>query len=321
MKALVTGGTGFVGSHLLEQLLRRGDEVRALVRSPAKARELGLDGVTWIRGDLDDRPALTAAAEGVDVVYHVAGLVAARNEAEFQRVNVEGTRQLLEAATPFGPRMVFISSLAAGGPSVPGRPLAGGEAPSPVSAYGRSKLAAEAVVRSGQLPWTIVRPPAVYGPRDREMLRVFRAAQLGLAPVLGTGAQELSLVYGPDLAGAIIAAGTADQALGGIFYPAHPEVTTSERLVRRVAGHLGRAVRVFRIPEMVGRSALQVTGALARLADQATILNPDKANELFQAAWTVDPTPLTEATGWQATHGLDAGIAATVSWYRKAGWL
>lgn len=321
MKALVTGGTGFVGSHLLEHLLRRGDLVRALVRSPDKARGLGLEGIEWVRGDLDDLPALSRAAEGVDVVYHVAGLVAARNEAEFQRVNVEGTRHLLEAATPFGPRVVLVSSLAAGGPSVPGRPLTGSEPPRPVSAYGRSKLGAEALVQGGALPWTIVRPPAVYGPRDQEMYRVFRSAQLGIAPVLGTGSQELSLVYGPDLAEAIIAAGTSSQTPGGIYYPAHPDVITSERLVRRVAGQLGRGVRVLRIPEVVGRSALQVTGALARLADKATILNADKANELFQAAWTVDPTPLTEATGWRAAHDLDAGIARSIAWYRGAGWL
>ena len=321
MKALVTGGTGFVGSHLLEHLLRRGDTVRALVRSPEKARGLGLEGIEWVRGDLDDLPALTRATQGVDVVYHVAGLVAARDEAEFHRVNVEGTRRLLEAASPFGPRFVLVSSLAAGGPSVPGRPLTGAEPPRPVSAYGRSKLGAEAVVQGGTLPWTILRPPAVYGPRDREMYRVFRSAQLGIAPVLGTGLQELSLVYGPDLAEAIIAAGTSSQTPGGIFYAAHPDVTTSERLVRRVAGQMGRGVRVLRIPEAVGRGALQVTGALARLADKATILNADKANELFQAAWTVDPTPLTEATGWRAAHDLDAGIARSIAWYRNAGWL
>jgi nucleoside-diphosphate-sugar epimerase len=321
MKALVTGGTGFVGSHLLETLLRRGDSVRALVRAPAKAQRLGLQGVEWIRGDLDDEAAMGRAAEGVDVIYHVAGLVAARGEAEFRAVNVEGTRRLLEAAAPFGPRFVLVSSLAAGGPSVPGRPLAGTEPPQPVTAYGRSKLAAEDVVRGGPLPWTIIRPPAVYGPRDRELFRVFRAAQLGVAPVFGAGDQELSLVFGPDLAEAIAEAGTSAAAAHGLFYAAHPEVTTAERLVRQVAKGMGRDVRVIRIPVAVGRAILQATGAIARLAHQATILTADKGNELFQAAWTCDPASLVEATGWRAGHDLDAGIARTVAWYRAAGWL
>jgi len=321
MKALVTGGTGFVGSHLLEALLRRGDTVRALVRSPARAAALGLDDVAWIPGDLDDPDALTRASEGVDVIYHVAGLVMARDEAEFHAVNAAGTRRLLEAAAPFGPRIVLVSSLAAAGPAAPGRPLIGTEPPRPVTAYGRSKLAAEAIVRTGPLPWVIIRPPAVYGPRDREMFRVFRAAQLGVAPVFGTGDQELSLVFGPDLAGAIVAAGNARDALGGVFYAAHPEVTTSERLVRRVAAGFGREVRVVRIPVPVGRAMLAVTGVAARLTSRATILTADKGNELFQPAWTCDPTPLAEATGWRAGHGLDAGIAESIAWYREAGWL
>jgi nucleoside-diphosphate-sugar epimerase len=277
--------------------------------------------VEWIRGDLDDPEALTRASEGVDVIYHVAGLVMARDEQEFHAVNADGTRRLLEAAAPFGPRVVLVSSLAAAGPTAPGRPLVGTEPPRPVTAYGRSKLAAEAIVRSGPLPWAIIRPPAVYGPRDREMFRVFRAARLGVAPVFGAGDQELSLVFGPDLAGAIVAVGHAAGAVGGTFYAAHPEVTTSERLVRRVAAGFGREVRVLRIPLVVGRAMLAVTGAAARLANRATILTADKGNELFQPAWTCDPAPLTEVTGWQAGHGLDAGIAASIAWYREAGWL
>jgi nucleoside-diphosphate-sugar epimerase len=321
MKALVTGGTGFVGSHLLEALLRRGDAVRALVRSPAKANALGLEGVEWIRGDLDDPEALARAAEGCDAVYHVAGLVMARSEAEFHAVNVTGTRRLLDAAAPFGPRFVLVSSLAAGGPTVAGRPLSGGEPPRPVTAYGRTKLAAEAAVREGPLPWTIIRPPAVYGPRDREMFRIFQSARLGMAPVFGEGNQELSLVFGPDLAEAIVAAGTAPAALGGTYYASHPDITTTERLIRRMAEVMGSRVRIVKVPFALGRAVLHVTGAAARLANRATMLTADKGNELFQPAWTCDPSPLTEATGWRAAHGLEQGIRRSIAWYQEAGWL
>ena len=322
MKALVTGGTGFVGSHLLNTLLRRGDQVRALVRSPGKGTALGLTGVQWVSGGLDDLGALQRTAAGVDVIYHVAGLVAARSEAEFFDVNVEGTRRLLEAASHTGaPRFVLVSSLAAGGPTVPGRPLTGGEPPDPVTAYGRSKLAAEEIVRGSPIPWTIIRPPAVYGPRDREMFRLFRSARFGVAPVFGTGSQELSLIYGPDLAEAIAAAGAAEATAGRIYYAAHPERLTAEALVRTIGNAVGRRVRILRIPHGVGRGLLHLTGAAARLVNRATVLNPDKAEEFFQAAWTCDPSSLTRDTGWHASSDLATGAAHTLAWYRDAGWL
>lgn len=320
MRALVTGGTGFVGSHLIETLLRHGHEVRALVRSQAKATALGFKGVEWVRGDLDDPAALRHAAGGIDVVYHVAGLVAARNEAEFLEVNAGGTRRLLEASGEAS-RFVLVSSLAAAGPAIRGRPLTGAEPPRPVTQYGRSKLAAEEVVRSGPTPWTIVRPPAVYGPRDREMFRLFRSAQLGVAPVFGAGDQELSLVYGPDLAEAIAAIGTSPTAAGRIYYPAHPELVTTQELVRTIGRAMGREVRVIRIPEAVGRGVLQITGAIARLGDRPTILTPDKAREFFQPAWTCDPASLAADTGWQAGRDLATGAAETIAWYRREGWL
>ncbi|MGH7580741.1 MAG: NAD-dependent epimerase/dehydratase family protein, partial [Gemmatimonadales bacterium] len=141
MKALVTGATGFVGSHLVEALHRRGDEVTALVRSPAKAAALGPLGVRLVAGDLDDRDSLARAVRGQDLVFHVAGLVAARSEGEFMRCNRDGTAHLLAAGTAAGiSRFVLVSSMAAGGPASPGRPLTGAEPPRPVTAYARSKL-------------------------------------------------------------------------------------------------------------------------------------------------------------------------------------
>src|SRR5687768_3198073 len=167
MRALVTGATGFVGSHLAAALQQRGDEVTAVARSPQRAAALGAAGVRVIAGDLHDTKALQRAAEQQDVIFHVAGLVAARDEAEFMWANREGTRNVVAAAEATGEaRFVLVSSLAAAGPSRRGVPLSGDETPRPVTAYGRSKLAAETVVRDSALPWSIVRPPIVYGPRD-----------------------------------------------------------------------------------------------------------------------------------------------------------
>lgn len=322
MNVMVTGGTGFVGSHLVEALARRGDRVTALVRSPAKAEALRRLGARIVEGDLHDEHALRVAAEGQDVVYHVAGLVAARNEAEFLRGNREGTRRVLEAAAAGGrPRFVLVSSMAAGGPAERGRPLAGEESARPVTQYGRSKLAAEAVVQAGPLPWTIVRPPMVYGPRDTEVLKVFRLARLGIAPVFGDGAQELSAVHAADLAEALVAAGTAPAAERRVYYPCHEEVFTSAAFARAVGAAMGRSVRVVPVPHGLGRTVLRGTGALAALAGRSTILTADKANEFFQPAWTGDPGPLARDSGWRAAYDLARGLAETYRWYREARWL
>jgi dihydroflavonol-4-reductase len=322
MKALVTGATGFVGSHLVEALIARGDAVTALVRSPGKAALLNALGVPQVKGDLHDHAALRSATDGQDVIYHVAGLIAARSEAEFLHGNRDGTANLLEAARASGgaPRFVLVSSMAAGGPSPRGVPLDGSQPSRPVTQYGRSKMAGEEVVRSSTLPWTIVRPPMVYGPRDREVLKVFKLAG-ALTPVFGDGSQELSAVYGPDLADALVAAGTAAGTVHRTYYACHPEVFSSGDLVRRIGALRGRQVRILPLPRWLAVAALSLTGTAARIAGKATILTPDKAHEFFQPAWTGDPAPLVRDSGWQPAHDLTAGLQATADWYRAHGWL
>ena len=322
MKALVTGATGFVGSHLAETLRRRGDEVTVLARSARKAEALQPLGVRVVSGDLRDTAALARAAEGQDEIYHVAGVVAARNEAEFLAANRHGTANVVAAAAGAGrPRLVLVSSMAAGGPSPRDRPLRGDEPPAPVTAYGRSKLAAEQVVRASPLPWTIIRPPTVYGPRDHEVLKVFQLVRFGIAPVFGDGTQQLSAVHGADLADALIAAARSGGTTGRTYYACHAEVVSSAELVRYVGEAMGRRPVVIPVPALLGRALLRVTETSARIARQATILTADKANEFFQPAWTGDPTPLTQDSGWSAARDLRTGLAETYRWYRSAGWL
>jgi len=318
MNVLVTGATGFVGRHLVDALVQAGDTVTALVRSPEKARLLSKSGVRLAPGHLGSMETLRSAVHGQEVIYHVAGLIAARNEAGFLAVNRDGTLRLLEAAADAGrPRIVLVSSLAAGGPVARGARRSGDEEPAPVTAYGRSKLAGERAVRRGSLPWVIVRPPAVYGPIDTEMLRVFRAVKLGVVPVFGDGSQELSLVYGPDLGRALSAAGRTPAAEGKVLYPCHPEVITTAALVGIVADAMARRPRLLPLPRWVAQGALGVTGTLARLTGRATVLTPDKAKEFFAPAWTCDPGPLTAITGWKAEFDLARGAAATAAWYRE----
>lgn len=323
MRVLVTGGTGFVGRHLIDALLRRGDTITVLVRTPRKAAGLADLGVRCAPGDLSDSESLRAAARNQDAVYHVAGVVAARYEAEFLEVNRDGTARLAAAVTAESPeaRVILVSSMAAGGPTDRGARLLGTGPSRPLTAYGRSKLAGEDALRTSKLRWSIVRPPAVYGPGDTEMLRVFKAVRLGFVPVFGDGNQELSLVYGPDLGQALAATGHSDAAIGGIYYACHPEIHTSRSLVATIAAALGRQIRIIPLPRGLAAVALRLTGGAARLSGRATLLTPDKAQEFFAPAWTADAEPLAAAAGWRAAHDLAAGAAATAAWYRTAGWL
>lgn len=324
MKALVTGATGFVGSHLVNQLLEQGHQVTALVRSLERAAPLAERGTRLVLGDLADTDAIRAASHGQDVVLHSAAMTGAVNEAEFMAANRDGTSRIVDAAIAAGvPRLVLVSSAAAGGPSQPGIPRTGiGETDAPVTMYGRSKLASEQVVRDAPFDWTIIRPPTVYGPGDTANLhQVFRAARrFGTAPVFGDGSQEVSLIHVDDLAAAIIAA-AAPEASRGTFYVNHPRSLTSEELVREIGRAVGRDLRVIHLPQWVTRNALQVTGTWARVFKRKTILHADKVHEFVQPAWTGDPARFTEATGWTPRWDHPEGFAETARWYRERGML
>lgn len=324
MRVFLTGATGFVGGHVVDRLLARGDSVTALVRSPARGAGLAARGVRLVAGDLHDLPALHAGVERADAVLHIAALTGAVDEAEFLSANRDGTANVLTAAAlaPQRPRLVYVSSMAAGGPARRGAPKREAGDDHPVTMYGRSKLAGEVVLRASPHPTVILRPPSVYGPRDRDnFLALFRAARTGFAPVFGAGTMELSLIHVGDLADACVAALATPGIEGRTFYVNHPQVVTSGDLVRRIGAAMGKRVRVIGIPEWLARAILTVTGGTAALLHRKTILRADKANEFFQEAWTADPAPFMTATGWRATRELTAGLVETYAYYREAGWI
>ena len=324
MNVFVTGSTGFVGAHLVKALRARGDSVAALVRQPALATRQGWDrDVRLVRGDLNDDAALREGCHGADVVYHVAGKIAARNAAEFLATNRDGTAHVLEAARDAeAKRLVFVSSLAVAGPTTPGHPIDEQRPPAPVTDYGRSKLAAEVLVRASPLPWTIVRPPVVYGEWDRGTLKIFQLARRGIVPVFGDGSQELSVIHAEDLARSLIAAATSPAAVGRVYFASHPTATTSRALVLAAGRALGGGTpRIVPVPPLVARGVLWAAGALAHIAGRATLLSADKGNEYLAPAWTCRSDALTRDTGWHAEIALDDGLRRAADWYREVGWL
>lgn len=322
MNVFVTGGTGFVGAHLVRALQARGDRVTCLVRRPELAERLGWHDVRLVRGDLDDASALREGCDGAALVFHVAGKIVARNAIEFMATNRDGTANVLEAAQEHGvARFVLVSSLAAAGPTTPGHPIDESRHPAPVTDYGRSKLAAEVLVRAMPFPWTIVRPPVVYGEWDRGTLKIFQLARGPIAPVLGDGSQELSVIHAEDLARALIAAGTSPAAEGRVYFASHAVTTTSRGLMLACGRAQGSKPRIIPIPSGLARGVLWTVGSLAHLAGRATFLSADKANEYLAPAWTCRADALTRDTGWRTEIDLEPGLARTAAWYREMKWL
>lgn len=327
MRVLVTGGTGFVGSHVAATLCGRGDEVHCLARRPEQASFLSSLGARVAPGSLDDPESLNAAVARVEVVYHLAGLTAAGSERELLRVNAEGTARLLAAVRAANPglrRFIHVSSLAAVGPTDRGQRLTEDSPCRPVTAYGRSKLAGEAAVRGAPaLPWTIVRPPVVYGPRDLELLRMFRIVRSGFAPVFGLGRRELSLVYAEDLAAGIALAADAAVAVGQTYHLAHPAVVRTRELVREIGRAVlgGRSPLIVPVPPAIAARVVRAIGRAATTAGRRTVVSEDKLAEFLAPAWGTTVDKAERELAWRPAYDLRAGVAATAAWYRKEGLL
>jgi nucleoside-diphosphate-sugar epimerase len=328
MTILVTGGSGFLGSHIVEQLSQSGRSVRALVRRSSDTKFLRtLSNVELFDGAVDDRQSLEKAVAGVEAVVHSAGLVKARSLDEFMRVNAKGTEALLDACLTQQAtlkRFVLVSSIAVGGPSdAHGNPVPLDAIPRPVTDYGRSKLAAEqaALAKKDALKITIIRPPAIYGPRDREILAFFKSIKLGVLPLLGSPNSKLSMAYGPDCARACIRAIDVEVPSGSIFAVDDGAVHTMAELIREAEAAVGkRAFLRIPLPRRIVEGAALLSEAYGRATNRAVMLTRDKCNELFDQ-WVCDSSSTQRELGWAPSMTFSQGVQRTVDWYREAGWL
>jgi nucleoside-diphosphate-sugar epimerase len=295
----VTGGTGFVGSRLIDAALAEGHAVRALTRRTQPIRE----GVTWVAGVLDTPDALSDLVSTADAVIHVAGTLGATGRAAFAAGNIEGTRAVVEAAKVWAtPRFVHVSSLAAREPAL--------------SDYGWSKHEAEGVVAGSGLPWTIVRPPAVYGPGDHEQRDLFRLAKLGLAIMPPPG--RLSAIHVDDLVRLLLAlvAAPADQML---YEADGPDGGFTHR---DYFAAIGAAVGRAPLPLPLPTGLLKLASCADRLMrrDRAK-LTPDRVAYMVHPDWVADPAKAPPAALWQPRIALREGMADAARWYRAQGLL
>ncbi len=311
--AAVTGASGFVGPHLVAALNRHGWTVRLLLRRWSPLPSLAGVAAEIVWGDLSDQGALARLVEGVDAVVHAAGLIKARDPADFLAVNRDGTARL--AALAPDARFLLLSSLAAREPGL--------------SPYGASKRAAEEALAGRAGPWLAVRAPAVYGPGDRETLAYFQAAERGIGPSpMGTSkrgtAARLSLIHVEDLAEALALALALDRPLPPSVYEIDDGRTEgySYADMADAAGQaLGRRVTGLPIPRPVMAAVAWLNGMRQALGGQTQILTAGKVAELFHGDWVAHDRRLAAATGFAARHDLRTGFRDTVLWYRAHGWL
>jgi len=322
---LLTGATGFIGSHVAEELIRRESAVRCLIRPGRKGlswvRDLQLDIVT---ADLNDRDALTNALSGIETVLHVAGVTKAKSKRDFIRGNVDTTRCVLEAAVRNGvQRFLFVSSLTVTGPSSDGVPLSEDASCLPLTSYGVSKLEAERVVQSygDRLGVTILRPPAVYGPRDRDTFEIFRWVSYGIKPLIGAGERTLSMIHVRDLARAIVTAAFHERTTGQTYFVSDEHPYPFDTLIRLLTDIMKRRTITVPIPGPLLYALAAVVEGVSVVLSRPAILNIEKARDMLQRHWVCDPSRLAADTGFRPEVKIAEGLAETYRWYLREGWL
>ena len=299
----ITGATGFVGSATLDTALAKGLRVRALTRKTAKER----DRLDWIGGTLEDAAALGRLVEGADAVIHIAGLTSTPNPGRFEAANVTGTANMIAAAKAAGiQRFVFVSSLSAREPEL--------------SEYGASKARAEALVKASGLDWTIVRPPAVYGPGDKDMFELFRAAKYGFVPVPPKGAT--SIIHVEDLARLLIALAPVNpMTKGQVYEPWDDNAFGYEH--KKLAKMIGEAVGnenavAAALPPTIMRLGAQLDGFLR---GGKAKLTEDRVGYMLHPDWVCDLKKAPPISIWQAIWPGREGLKMTAEWYKEQGWL
>jgi nucleoside-diphosphate-sugar epimerase len=310
----------------VDRLLEQGHEVRVLVRRTSNLRWLEGKNVQLVEGDIRDASTLEDFVRDADYVYHIAGVVKARDRAGYFDGNVKSTENMLEAAKRFAPnirRFLYVSSQTAAGPSPSlERPIREDDPPHPITTYGESKIAAENAVRAaGDIPWTIVRPPAMYGPRDTEIYIYFQTISRGLNSMIGFDDKRLSLLHCDDLVRGMILAAESENSIGETYFISSEEFYSWPQVGQLTAEIMGTRYLTVRLPHGLVYMVAGFSQFAAGLQRKPATLNIEKARDITQRYWTCDVSKAKRDLGYSQGVGLEEGIRNTVDWYREHGWL
>lgn len=325
-RVLVTGANGFVGSHICEALCNSDFGVKALVRKTSDLTNIRHLDLELAYGDLTDPDSLGEAVGDVDAVVNNAGVTKALDVSQFERVNFRGTENILkavEAANPGIRRFLQISSTAAAGPAPSSNPINEDHTPAPVTAYGRSKLAGERAVLAfkDRFPVTILRPTAVYGPRDKEMLSFFKAISYHIKPTFGPGECYMNFTYVKDLAAVVVKLLTVDPPSGHVYFVAENRSYSYSEAGDIISEVLGVRALDVHVPISIMKIAGRISEGLANMRNKPSIFTADKVNEITAKYWLVDSSRIVKELGFKSSTAFKEGVRETVDWYREKGWL
>lgn len=324
--SLVTGSTGFVGSHLVDRLLNLNHRVRVILRKESKLKWIDKSKVEIFYCDYKDIECLKKAVNGVDYIFHVAGVIKSKTKEGYYKGNVQVTKNLLHAVAEENKsleKFVFVSSQAAAGPSPDGIPKTEEMECNPVTSYGKSKLLAEQEVKKLEniIPYTIVRPSAVYGPRDQEILLFFQTLKKGIQPLVGFDEKYVSLVYVDDLIDGILLAAFSDKSINQTYFISSEKGYSWSEIGDLSSKILGLELIKLKIPHSVVYLVAVISQFLSYFKDDATILNLEKAREMIQKSWVCSVEKAKSELGYSQKTQLEEGIRKTINWYKDAGWL
>ncbi len=317
---LVTGGTGFVGSHLLDWLSAHGEPARCLLRPTRVPRRLP-PGIEAIPGDLITGQGLPGALDGVDTVIHLAGVTKALSPAGYYQGNAQATKTLASALQGRSIRLVHVSSLAAIGPSLDGAPVSENAIPHPFTNYGRSKLEGERIARALAPDCVIVRPPVIYGPRDTGLLQIFKSIARGVVLEISGGDRFFSAIYVHDLVDGLLNAARNPNAPGRDYFLSFATPFAWSELSAAAARIMRCRPRLVRVPVPVARAIGFGAELWSHLSRNPGIISREKVAEASCRAWVCDPRRAAAELGFVAPTPLEAGLTQTLAWYKEAGWL
>lgn len=325
-KAFITGATGFIGSHLADELIKKDYEIKCLVRKTSNTKWLKGKPVEFVEGDLFSEDVLKKALTGADYVYHVGGVTFAKKKEEFYRGNVDATKSLLEACYKFNPgikKFIHVSSQAAVGPSFDGKPIDETRDYHPLTTYGISKVEAEKAVIGyfDKMKCAIVRPPAVYGPRDYAIFEYFKSMNRGLQPLIGFDNKLVSLIHGVDLVRGFILAGEAEASSSNIYFISSEKFYNWRDVGEMTAKLLGRKTVRLVIPHFAVKTTAFFSEVFGFFSPKPVILNREKARELTQAYWICSIEKARRELGFKESFTLEEGFKNTIEWYKKEGWI
>jgi dihydroflavonol-4-reductase len=323
---LVTGASGFIGSHLVDELCRRGYRVRCFIRPTSSMEWLAGRDVEIVRGTFESYDSLYPAVKSVDYVYHIGGAVRSIYPEDFNRINGQGTRNVAKAVQEFTPdveRFIYISSLSAGGATQKlSSPLTEDDSPAPVSVYGQSKLSGEVLLREefSDLPVTVVRPPLVFGPRDRNTFMVIGMMQWRFCPT-PLRLHAISVIYVKDLVRGIADAAETSEAEGKTYYLANSQPYPLNTFINEVIKHLATAPAFITIPYSLGWISAYIFELYARITRKPVLFERQKLREAVQKYWICSPAAAKADFNFTCHYTLEAAMLETMDWYRNQGWL